>query len=751
MTVRGRLITLLAAAAVYPMANAVGQGQVLLVRARRADADSPIEGAVVRAALRQVVSVTDRRGIARLAGLLAPDTIVVSAVGFASQRLPVTGGAASLDVRLAVAAVRLTEVTTSVERAPLTSAALTGAWVLSRQALEAVPAAVEPDPIRALALVPSVSFSSPLSARPIIRGYDAAETIVRLDGFDLHNPYHIGRVFSSLPAQALASAAVRPLPSPADAGTLGGVVDLEGRVGGGPTPLSGGWQASLVSVSGWLASGKPALFVAPRVAFLKAATRLFAQDGVPYAFQDVYASARTGLSRNRYASWTFFATQDDFGDRSKGSGMSWHNLLLGTRWHLLDGRAGGLDFAASINRFALNGTRVALSGANVDLENTNDRLYVSLEGQLHRGPGGFDFGIGVGRRETVAVVSGAEAISAGVASADRTSVTEIRSHLEGSLGSGPLRFSAGLLLDATAGLTLLQPRARAVARLSQRVVTSFTFARTSRPFQVLTDPQGEPTLSFFEVWRDAGAAGIPMPRIDHAALSIDASLGAWALHATAFGSHGVGIGEPRPSYDPNAGQNSYRFGGSRTSGLEFRAAHSPATPTGGSWAATYVLSWSQRNFHDRWAPWRLDRRHQLRLQAEAPLGRRWMVYGVGESASGQPVTPVEEVVWIHRPPSGDPQQPLTGPSYRFGPEGSSRSAPTYHLSVGVRAAFNGPFGLHTTVAASVTNLTFGPVAPEEPMSIAELYRFESRRVSGVPLMRRYKVPAVPSILFAIVF
>jgi hypothetical protein len=69
----------------------------------------------------------------------------------------------------------------------------------------------------------------------------------------------------------------------------------------------------------------------------------------------------------------------------------------------------------------------------------------------------------------------------------------------------------------------------------------------------------------------------------------------------------------------------------------------------------------------------------------------------------------------------------------------------------LRGVFSGPFRLHTVLAVSVTNLTFGPVAPEVPMSIQELYKFESRRAGGVPLVRRYALPAVPSILLAINF
>ncbi|NOT10090.1 MAG: hypothetical protein HOP28_18005 [Gemmatimonadales bacterium] len=746
-----RLFGLLFIAGLLAPGRVSAQGNVVL-RVRRADAESPIEGATIRRVSSGEVVATNRSGTGRLPARDGADTLAISAVGFVPKWIAITGEERDILVLLESAPLHLADLTASASRPAIGTPAFTGAWVLPREALETVPAAIEPDPLRALSLVPSISFSSLLSARPNLRGYDAAETVMRLDGFDLHSPYHVGRAFSSLPIQALASATVRPVPGAADAATLAGVIDLEGRAGGGDEDrATGGGQVGLVSASAWLAARSPAVFVAPRVAFLEAAGQVLREGGVPYGFQDVYVSARTGLGGNRRASWTLFATHDDLGDRAQGGGMDWHNVLLGSRWRLFDGPTGSIEVTASANHFALKGERVARGPENVDLENRLTRAQVGFFGEFHRGMNRLEIGGNLGRRRTRAIVSSAEPIPQSQETDDGTDRTEARAFATGTLGLGRFEFQAGLLVDATSNVTLWQPRGRLALRLGGHGGASLSFARASRPFQVLTDSQAEPTLSFFEVWRDAGAAGIPVPRVDHMALAFDASLGSWSLSASAFGSRGKGIGEPRPESDPDAGLSAYRFGDSRTLGLELRVARVPAREGSGSWAVTYVLSRSDRSFLGSWRPWRLDRRHLVRLQGEAMVGRRWMLFGMGEFASGQPYTPIAEVVWTHPPQPDAILPPQTNPAYRFADENSGRSGAIYTLSVGIRRNFKGPFGLHSSLVGSITNLNFGPVAPEEPISIPELYRLNGTRANGVPLARRYKMPAVPSILYSIYF
>ena len=83
-------------------------------------------------------------------------------------------------------------------------------WIVNGAATRAVPAAVEPDAFRVLRLVPAVSFSSILSARPLIRGIDADDAGFAIDGHEVINLFHIGRFFSAFPALGVGKVSIQP-------------------------------------------------------------------------------------------------------------------------------------------------------------------------------------------------------------------------------------------------------------------------------------------------------------------------------------------------------------------------------------------------------------------------------------------------------------------------------------------------------------------------------------------------------------
>src|SRR5690606_11672587 len=102
-------------------------------------------------------------------------------------------------------------------------------WVIDATVVEAAPPAVEPDVLRALALAPSVSFSSIRSSRPLIRGIDADDTGFSIDGHEVVNLYHIGRSFAGFPQIAAEQVAVTSQPTRVDIGhTTSGRVEIRG-------------------------------------------------------------------------------------------------------------------------------------------------------------------------------------------------------------------------------------------------------------------------------------------------------------------------------------------------------------------------------------------------------------------------------------------------------------------------------------------------------------------------------------------
>lgn len=168
------------------------------------------------------------------------------------------------------------------------------------------------------------------------------------------------------------------------------------------------------------------------------------------------------------------------------------------------------------------------------------------------------------------------------------------------------------------------------------------------------------------------------------------------------------------------------------------------------WAASYVLSASDRRWAKGWVPWRLDRRHQLRAMADTRLGGRWTVFALGELSSGIPITPVSEVVWPDGTVLG--QSGMGGlPRYHYAPEGSARGGTTGHLDLGGRFAFHGPWSSDASLSLSITNVTFGPTAPLVPVRPGELLYTPGASPSGVRYERAFDVPAVPSVTLSVLF
>jgi hypothetical protein len=277
---------------------------------------------------------------------------------------------------------------------------------------------------------------------------------------------------------------------------------------------------------------------------------------------------------------------------------------------------------------------------------------------------------------------------------------------------------------------------------------------TCRLYQFISDQQAEPRFIYPEFWLDADGQRVPVPCVDHLVSDLDYVRTRWSAHASAYVSRGRGLGELRPIFDQRAGSPPFRFGSSRTMGLELRAAWQPEWAAGSSAAITYVWSRSERLWSEEdWRPWILDRRHTVRLQVDAALDRRWRVSAVGEYQSGQPLTPVAEVVSIEPPAVDGVGSPVPGRiAYRYGTEGSARSAGTFRCDLAARLALRGPRKSRIEVAFSLLNAGFGPVSPEVPVPPQDLLRTEGAHSdAGVRYQRQFALPAIPSISVRVEF
>jgi len=285
-------------------------------------------------------------------------------------------------------------------------------------------------------------------------------------------------------------------------------------------------------------------------------------------------------------------------------------------------------------------------------------------------------------------------------------------------------------------------------------VAALGYSQATRLFQLVTDPQPEPTLTFQEFWLTAGDSAVPTPVVHHVSAEADVSGRCATLHMGAYLSRGRGIGEVVPITDQHE-KGPFRFGESRTAGLEIRLANHPRSEREAAVALSYALGWSQRRWEDGvWRPWVLDQRHRARLQALVPIGARWRLFALAEARSAQPVARVAEVFfqeWLRFPGDTSALRVLIAHPL-YAPEGSARGSGVFWADLGADVWFGGPGRSRIALGLSLTNLTMGPIAPLEPVSAGELRRPDGTyEPGGWRYTRRFWLPVVPSVTARVEF
>lgn len=755
MGVTGRRRTLaLGAVAIFTIAP-VARGQVLVRGSvTTGETGAPIAGAVITTAHSQRSATSDRLGRFTIWADRLPDTLRIAFIGYSPDTLVVNVVPDSpLRITLARAVISLSDVIVTAPPAGDLDLGSIGRWELPLSAVRAVPPAVETDVLRALTLVPGVSFTSPLSARPLIRGYDASESSYRVDGFELIAPYHIGRIFSAFPADAAQQVAVTSAPERVNQGSaLAGSIDITGKAGTLDT-TGGGANLSLASSSAWLGGGSSVRwFSAARLVYLQA-IELASNVEVPYGFQDAYANATLMRDGQRIGQLTVFGSRDHLADRDKGQGMDWTNILVGVRGTALSRRRTSLEFSAAATRFANDVINIPARSSQLDLRNRFARVETGLDLTVQTRRSRVALGVATGWRliaNRIIPREGDEFVAT-----DRSlRRLESSAYAEWSQNLGALALSLGARADVAGSSSIWQPRARLRFPVSSSLTAGLSLGRTGRLFHLVSDPQSEPDIAFYDFWLTAGEDGVPIPAVDHATADLTLTRGVVSGRVSGFVSRAHGLVELRPSTDQDAeALNQFRYGRGRTWGLETQVALRGSAARASSISLTYVFSGSSRSWgQGSWTPWAQDRRHLLRLLGQMRLSGHWTLFGAFEAISGTPLTPIEQVVQVHRP--GDqPDFPVGEVGYVYGRENSARSGGTARADLAASYGFRGLWGSHMALGISVINLGFGPVAPVLSCGIHGCGdgAVEARTASGVEYHRAFDLPAIPTVTLRMEF
>ena len=237
----------------------------------RSDIGIPVAGATVRLRLLadttvQSVTGTDALGFFAFRDLVAGrHRLTIGRIGYGlhHQEMELTADAdLQVEISLAEEAIELdavvVEARRSRERARFEESAGITVQELSVAELRNMPGFAEPDPMRAVSVLPGVTRVSDFTAVLNVRGGSGDQNLILMDRLPLFHPYHLLGIFSVFNPDMVGRAELRSGGFPAEyGGRASSVLLVESDVGDGTLGVDAGLGliSSRVAVRGGLAPG----------------------------------------------------------------------------------------------------------------------------------------------------------------------------------------------------------------------------------------------------------------------------------------------------------------------------------------------------------------------------------------------------------------------------------------------------------------------------------------------------------------
>lgn len=589
----------------------------------------------------------------------------VRALGFAVRDTAIVvaaGAETALELRL-VPVPRLLggvrTVASSPDRERFERTADVSAMTMSRSALSRAPALGESDVLRAVALLPGVAARSDYTAGFNVRGGEADQNLVLLDGTPVYNPFHFGGLFGTFIDEAVDRVDLTAGGfGAAFGGRLSSVLDVSSREEGRPG-IHGGVEVSLLSSSAALggssAGGRLSWNVAARRTYADRVVGVLTSNEFPYHFQDAQLHAATLLAGGGTLAITAYTGRDVLtpeADSAEGGKIrfDWGNSLVGLSYSQPLGARTSLAQRAWISAFSTHFDadegRTSLFDAITDL---------SIAGGVTHARGAHTLGAGY-ELSSYAVRYRERA------SGDFTYDDEFGGDIsfEGDIARPPLRqrqtaaalyvedgwrASPRLLVRAgmraervpEASWTGLSPRLSLKYWLTKDLALSAAGGRYAQWLHAVRNE--DLPLRVFDVWLTSDAL-VPVSRATHLVSGVERWLGDHHVaRVEGYWKRFADLPESRSVLDPRIRKESIRLFDGTSYGTDvFLRRIEGAGPFTGWLSYSYALS-ARHQGGLRYAPGQ-DRRHNANVvlaysppRARYSLGAR---YGI---ASGNPFTP----------------------------------------------------------------------------------------------------------------
>lgn len=372
-----RLVALAAAAIVLLPAGVEAQRSTVQGQVRDEEG-SAVYGATVslyREGERVLADDTDRLGSFRISEVLPGSyELRVQALGYAELVEALAVGSASteeLDLRLSRSAIELEGIAVEAERSRERRRfeEIGGATVreMNLDEVRFVPGVAEPDPVRAIEVLPGVVSTSDFSAAFHVRGGSQDQNLILLDGMPIFSPFHLGGLFSVFNADMIDRVELMSGGFAAEhGGRVSSVLDIETDAGSDDFEVDG--AVSLLSTRAALAGRLPKA-IADALGHANVRYRVSARRSYfdvllrpvfefPYHLTDLQAIVEGwthGGGRVTVSAYTgsdvFDLTSIDDQDFPLRVDWKWGNDAVGVRWTRPRRGGGSLDVRANYSRF----------------------------------------------------------------------------------------------------------------------------------------------------------------------------------------------------------------------------------------------------------------------------------------------------------------------------------------------------------------------------------------------------------------